>query len=374
MTVLYCSRSGLPLADVTVLCSMGQPMVGNLLATQLIHPIYDLPLDPLLVRARKLIVDAEAAEWLLPADNLRELSLCMSAILYSLDVMWLPAEGSQRKVYPSLPALNVTVGTAARLIKLAHWYHHATSKRMTFPQYHVSKQAGNTEWQNFSGWVDAAYEIKASWSDRKEQLEAEELKRSYDDALKTVRAESIYSKLDMRKVWNWIDIQLAISKKYPLGRRTTFKTLFMDGNLEPSEWLLEDLEDLQLAIMECCDVGNDVMFFVNKRVANIRAVLLDFYGGFTLLTRNVPTDADGQPARNPLDALATPQEQAMMQAFDDLAAGITELPPEPQRASYPTLGTFLKARAEWTILSKRFNAQPVAPVNAVNAVNTPAAE
>lgn len=167
-----------------------------------------------------------------------------------------------------------------------------------------------------------------------------------------VRAENIYKRIDFNKVWNWIEVQMAREPKYPAGRRQTFKTIFMRADQAPEEWTLDDIEDVQLAVLETCDMGNEISFFINNRLRQIRAVIEDFYSSFTLLN-NVSNEK--------LDALdaVTPQEQAasdtFFSSFDRRANELEQLPEAPKRESFASYPKFLQAQAQWNILKRRYD-------------------
>lgn len=349
--LLTCARTGLALATITTLCSNGWPLLGHPTFNSMIHPVFGFPLDKLIVRFKHQLVLAEDTAYCLQAFEMRELALSMSAIMYSLDCMWTPAPDAAYKQEVSLPSEAIIVGCGSRLLKLASWYHYATSKRLDFPLYRVSKLNENMNWENFKSWLDTAFEIKVEWEEGRDELAQEEELRAKTIALHTISAASLYKKIDLTKVWNWIDIQLAQDGRYVAGRRETFKTIFLKGDLSPEDWTRDDIEDVQLAIVECCDIGNDINFFINARLQAIKAIIEDFYSSFTLLNQAV---GDVSSA---LDM--SPQEQArsneFFAGFDRRAELLTELPAAPKRESFASLGLFLKATAQHNILSKRYD-------------------
>lgn len=355
--LITCQRSGLPLAKIEALCSMGWPFLSASTLERLIHPIYSLSLEQLIARLRGQLQTAEQTAWTLNDSEVREISLSMSAIMYSLDAMWLPSPEASIKIEPSLPSIGVATGSAGRLLVLASWYHYVTSKRMEFPIYRTSKLNENLDWKNYGTWLDDAFAIRAEWESGRTELEREDLLKKRTAALLTVKSENIYKRIDFNKVWNWIDIQFIQDGRYPAGRRETFKSIFMKGDLSPEDWLLDDVEDLQLAITECCDIGNEISFFINTRLNAIKSIIRDFYGSFTLLSSTA--------AEITSDVSMTHNEREktgeFFAAFDDKIAALEEqgieLPPAPKRESFASLGLFLKAQAEWNILNRRLAAR-----------------
>lgn len=360
---IYCQRSGLPLASVTALCSSGWPFLTSM-QQNMLHPIYAMPLGGLLNKFKHHLAIADQAGWMIEEHELTEVKLCMSATMYAIDCIWQPpveATHLWAKLVPSLPGEAMSVGAANRLYNLARWYHFGTSKRLEFPKYRISKLNGNLEWQNISAWLDDAFSIKDQWEAGRDELQHAETLRLRTDALATVHSEAVYKRVDFNKVWNWIDIQLSVNKDYPTGRRQTFKSIFMSGELHPEQWSLDDIEDVQFAVLQCCDMGNDISFFINKRLESIRQIVKDFYNGFTLLT-SVGKESKGEETEAERTATA-----AFFAEYDRKAASLAEIPPEPRRADYGTMGQFAQAQAQWRILVRRFESQQTATANTATA-------
>lgn len=350
--IIHCPRSGLPLATVTTICSHGWPLLSAF-QTTLLHPIYNFPIEKLIVKLDSELREAEQVAWCVETQAETEIRLTMSAIMYALEAIWQPpveATHLWKQLEPSLPSWAVAIGTGSRLVKLASWYHYATSKRLDFPRYRISTQNSNTKWENFAAWLDEAFEIKTDWEQGRDKLSHEEELRKRSAALLEVRADSVYKRIDFNKVWNWIDVQMAQYPAYPAGRRETFKTIFMRGDQSPEEWTVDDIEDVHFAIVETCDIGNEICFFINNRLRQIRAVIEDFYSSFTLLSK---VSGEGLDA---LDAV-TPAEQAasssFFSSFDKRASELETLPEAPKRESFASYPKFLQAQAQWNILKRR---------------------
>lgn len=366
--IISCPRSGLPLASVSAICSHGWPLLSAFQAN-LLHPIYGFPIEKLVVKLETELRTAEQVAWCVDAGMETEIRLTMSAMMYALETIWQPpveATHLWKQLEPSLPSWAVAIGTGARLLKLASWYHYATSKRLSFPLYRISTANNNLYWQNFAAWLDEAFEIKAQWETGKNKFahEAELAKRTA--ALQEVRAEHIYKRIDFNKVWNWVDVQMSQFPAYPAGRRETFKTIFMKADQAPEEWTLDDIEDVHFAIVETCDMGNEISFFINNRLRQIRLVIEDFYSSFTLLSS---VSADGMSA---LDDV-TPQEQAATTAFftsfDKRATELDALPEPPKRESFASFPKFLQAQAQWNILKRRYDLASKQPISTVATAN-----
>lgn len=355
--VIYCPRSGVPLAKVEALCSHGWPVINQLasVTTGLLHPVYAMPLDKLIIKLKNELAAAEQIAWCSIDADQRELQLTMSAIMYSIDAVWQPAVEATHlwnKLVPALPMWPVVVASGGRLLRLASWYHYATSKRLRFPLYRISHDNKNTHWENFSTWLDDSYEIKEEWEKGRDNLQHAEEVKARTDALLTVRADAVYKRIDLNKVWNWIDIQMRLNAKYPVGRRETFKTIFMTADMHPEDWNTDDVEDVQMAILETCDIGNEIMFFIRTRLNNIHAIIRDFYSSFTLI-RSVAKE--GSATLDSVSQLEQDRTTEFFGGFDKRAESLDAMPPEPQREHFATPAKYLQAAAQWRILKKRYD-------------------
>lgn len=348
--VLYCKRSGLPLLSVSPLIgAAGWPLIQEL-HDDIVHPVYDLPLAQLLTRMKADLDVADEAGWMVQDQMIDAIRLSMSAVMYSLGAIWQPPKEALHlwhKLEPSLPAASVAVGCASRLFKVARWYHYSTSKRMDLPIYRVSKLNNNIHWENFSAWLDDAFSVRKEWESGRQELHRQDQLRLYSEALKTLRDADVYKRLDFRKVWCWIELQIKTSSKYPEGRRATLREVFLTADTKPELWVLDDLEDLQEAIIELCDRENDVYFFINQRIMRLREAIKSFYGSFTIVGGDVEDDPTATEAEKV-------QTAAFFSTYDEQAAAITELPPEPQRMQFPTQAKYLQAAAQWRLLKARF--------------------
>lgn len=347
---IHCVRSGIPLLQVETLCSNGWPLLTTSQIVGICHPAYQMPLTKLLLVLNEQLDQLEDMEYKTTGEEAEsvvwtETGLTMSAIMHQLEAIYLPPYGTP----PSLPSKTVVVGSAKRLFDLASWYHHATSKRMRFPQYSISKMNSNLQWDNFGTWLDDAHVIKKEWA---VGVATHDVNQDLVDRLaaqEEVSASSVYKKIDFNKVWGWIASQVLADGRYAAGRLVTWKDMFMNGPNRPEDWTADDLDDLQIAVTECCDTGNDISAFIAKRLNTIRAGIEDFYSSFTLLSSTKTIKHTDEVTK--LEADTT---NAFLSSFDDQLVNITELPAAPNRVDFPTLGAFLQAQAKYNILSKRF--------------------
>lgn len=357
---IHCQRSGVPLVEVTSVCSNGWALLSQPIMSTFVHPVYNLPLGKLVRKLELQLIDADSAEWDMPPSAITDISLTMSALVYALDAMWLPSSDALingRNIEPSLPDIKTTVGCADRLLDLAGWLFSETSRRITFPLWKPSSRAGNLNWHGFSAWLDACNEIREDWSMAKRKAENKDLLRSTEDVLKLVSQAQVYKRIDTKKVWHWIELQASeLSGKYPAGRRETLKNLFMNGEQEPEAWCSDDVDDLMEMVTDTCDIGNDITSYIRNRASNIRAAINDFYGDFTLIGAS-NTNRYGEDSGLELSQTERNAESKLFGEYEVKLLGMTECPAKPDPSKFPNRVAALKAQAEWNILSKLFAAR-----------------
>jgi hypothetical protein len=338
---IYCQRSGIAIAQVRTLCVDGFPFVKSMDGL-LYHPMYNRNLDSLLALLRKDLASAREANWIMQGPAAQHAALCMSAILYSL--------GALQDDYACLPCDKVVIGSGARLLALANWYHHATTKRLTLPRYRPHRDNLNVGWDNLSGWLEACEEVRTVWETGKDaNKKAADLTALTEKTQLAVRNK----RTDLPGTWNWIALQLA--DNYPAGRIATWKDLWMNGDIEQENWCLDDVEDLMFAITECCDVGNEVMHYVSGRIKHLKEMIRDFYSSFTILQ---PSAGNSGGSLHPdLTETERAKEKEFFSEFDAQASRLTELPPEPQRKDFASMALFIKAQAQHRLLARRFSLQ-----------------
>lgn len=335
---IYCQNSGLPLANLEVTIFEGHlPYVESFDNSIALHPFYKLSSRVLISKLESSLHQAQEQGWICSNAEQTRLRLLVSALMYSLD--------SLKQECSTLPSFPVASGSAGRLLGLAKWFYFISSQRLAFPIYSVSKKNENLQWENFKFWLDSAYEVRQAWSSQSKQLARNAQQRAYELSLKEIKSESILKRVDTKKVWNWIQIQL--EGNYAEGRLVTFRSLFLDGDLNAHDWTADDVDDLIEALNEHCDLGNEIMFFIKKRLSGIRALIRDFYSSFTVINSNSDGGDFGSEEQ-------TKQEQAFFSTFDDKVDQLEQMPSAPKREDFETLGKFLKAQAHWNILNKRF--------------------
>lgn len=337
---ILCQNSGVPLAILEVLIFEGHlPVLEAHDSAPYFHPFYRISPAVLIKKLEESLRLAQDSGWINTPSEQKRLQLLTSSLLFSLDAV--------KQECATLPSYTVASASASRLLALAKWFFFVSAGRLQFPVYHVTKKNDNLQWDNFKHWLDSAFEIRAEWSKNVKSLEIAEKQRLFSLSLKEINSES-YRRIDTRKVWKWMEMQLLL--KYAAGRVETFKSLFLNGDVEPHEWTIDDVEDLKYAITESCDIGNEITFFINKRLNGILALIRDFYSSFTLLGKK-PDVGNLQEDKQ------TPQELAMIEELDRRLDSIDVLPPAPVRASFTSNALFWKAQAQWNILARRFKSR-----------------
>jgi len=337
---LYCNRSGVPLATVTLCIVEGAaPYMDGFSSTLLLHPFYSLSSIVLTRKLTDALTAGEEKEWDLSPLESQRICLLTSAIMWNLEAI--------KQDRPSLPSLEVAVGSSSRLLALAKWYWFVSSQRLAFPVYSVSGKNSNLHWENYKHWLDSAFEIREAWANKSRELKREEELKATEETLDMLR-HRVYKRLDLKKVWRWIELQA--SPHVSAGRLATLKDLFLEGDMQAHEWLVDDVDDLREILCDYCDLGNEIVHFIQERLNAMAALIRDYYGGFTLLSTG-SQDSFGNSTEG-----HTPQELDFLAEYDAKVAELQQLPEEPKRKDFATTGLFLKAQASWSILRRRWEA------------------
>lgn len=334
---LRCSRSGVTLAFLNICISDGHQLYLSEWSTSItLHPFYNLPFTVLAKKLESALLQGESKEWNLPEKEQQRIQILVSATLHSMECI--------KQECACLPSYPIALACAPQLLRLAHWFHSLASRRLSFPTYSISTQNNNLQWENLRFWIEGAESVITSWDKKKHALETEAQIRATEDALTTLRSK-VYRRVDLNKVWNWIHLQI---KDHGFnGRLSTWKDLFMNGDLEPENWLQDDVDDLIEAILEYCNIGNEIMHFIHQRLNGISEGIKEHYSGFTLIGLNAEMYRNSQEG-------PTEKEKQLTDSLDANLAAIGELPPKPERRSFATQGAFLQAEAKWNLLRRRW--------------------
>lgn len=336
---IYCHNSGVVLGRLEICITEGHlAYLQSHNESVYLHPFYNLSSNLLLTKLADAIKSGRESGWVLEWRQRQRLQLLCSALMFKM--------GCIKQDRSTLPDIKIAVGSAERLLSLATWFFYVDSTKLSFPVYSVNKKNENLRWENYKFWLDAAFEVRQSWSKRSKQLEREVQQRAHDEAVKEIRDDVVYRRLDLKKIWGWIELQLL--DNIPNGRINTFKNLFLTGDLEITDWSVDDVDDLREAIVQYCDQGNEITYFIGRRLNGIAALIRDFYSSFTLVTRTSKLFQEEQQ---------TPQEALFFSEFDKKLDAIGELPNPPKREDFMTAGLFARATAQWNILAKRYNAR-----------------
>lgn len=348
---IYCQVSGVILGRLEVCIFEGHlAYLQTHSDATYMHPFYQLSNVVLCNKLEDALRLAQDNGWIVTWREQQRLQLLVSAIMHQLDCI------SQQGA--CLPSYQIAVGSAARLLSLARWYFFISSQRLAFPNYKVSKDNDNLQWENYRHWVDAALKIRENWSKKKKEIEIEAKKKANDEAIREIKSESVFRRVDIRKVWAWMEIQLVLH--YNQRQIEYFKELFLNGDVDSHEYILDDVDDLREALLKHCDIGNEIMFFIRKRLSGIAALISDFRSSFTLISG---------PKGRFQEEQQTPQEVAFFSDFDKQAEQLEVMPPKPTREAFATLAHFMQAEAKWNILNKRWkklqdekaNPKPILP-------------
>ena len=333
---IYCQNSGVVLGNLECKIFEGQLayMEAHSEAVYL-HPFYRLSNVVLLKKLEDCLHWFQNQGWIgTPPEQLR-LRLLVSATMFHLD--------SIKQDRATLPSFQIAAASAGRLLGVTKWFFWVSSQRLQFPLYSISGLNENLQWENFRHWLDSAYEVREAWASKSKEYQRDAEQRAMEESLREIKSEHIFKRIDTRKVWNWIGLQL--EDNIPPGRIKTFESLFLNGDTEASEWTIDDVDDLREAIVKFVDRGNEIMFFVSKRLDGIAAIIRDFYSSFTIVSKVTGGNFTDQQ---------TPEEALFYSEYDKKVEGMVELPPAPKLESFQNRVHFLKAQAQWNILARRF--------------------
>lgn len=332
---VYCAISNVPLLSVSTLCLGTWPLVVKFDGA-LAHPVYDLPHETLLRKLTNQLAECDRNCFQLSDAALLQLQLTTSATLRAMNCLV-----SNAKRPSGLPPKEIVIGCAGPLLSIAQ-RHLTASKRPALPKYRPDR-----DWSSFKGWTEAATQIYEDFY-RAAVAPEDVLEHAISEAGES-DMRAVYNKLDTKKVWAWIEAQCT---DVPMGRLITFKELFTTTDLNPIEWLQDDVDDLTEVISKHCDGTHDVMHFVMSRCNSIRRQLREYNSGFSLLTASsAESKLLDTPEQLGIEAEAI---SVTMTGYRAQAASLTAAPVPPSRKDFPKLVDFLKTQAEFNLISKLY--------------------
>lgn len=364
--ILYCTRSGVPLCKVTKLNRGGWPISGTALG-ELAHPIYSYSLSKLIKGLTDHLDIAYETGFKFGDEHdwrKQDIAMHMSAIMWAMEAIWQPPAGGH--IVGSLPSTVIAIAHAPKLLDLVEWYYGETSQRLRFPLYRIHPNNNNLNWENFSHWLEAAADVRTGWELRKTQRVREEDIRKTEDALLEVRARSIWKRLDYVKVWNWIDMNLAAGVSE--ARRAHYRELFLKGDSNPDDYTMHSVDNFMCDVVEYCDLGNEIMFFIRGRMNMIRTVIQEFCSGYRLITDVLEL---GGVINTEAERRELAQTTATLAHITGDVAVLTELPPQPVRSDFTTHARFLQAQARWNITKREWDKQQAAAAKVAVAAAAP---
>lgn len=339
---IYCSRSGVTLGTFTTYLTEGRDAVVSEWKSQaILHPFYALPIPVLHKKLDSALLSAMDLDWKLPPYACLRIQLLTSAILHALEVV--------KQDRPCLPTWKVAAGTADRVLQFSRWYHEKTSRRNNLPTFSVSSRNNNLDWSNLKDYVGELYEIKKLWSRRVRELELQEEQSVATQKANDAIRKSIFKRIDLRKVWNWIELQF--DGEIPARDIKIFKELFLEGDLNAYEWKIVDLEEFSSALVDYCDLGNDITVFIHERIKLLRIMIEEYAQGFTMIVSARNEDGSFKEVEQ------TSEEVQLLADLDAKLEALGELPPEPKRADFVSAGLFYKAQAQWSLLKRRLDSR-----------------
>lgn len=335
---VLCRHTGVTLATLEVLIVEGSaPFLQDFGALQIVHPFFGASEYHLLRKLEESLNYCWDRQFDVDMRHIERIQVLMVAIMHRMNCF--SSDG------PTLPAQEIAIGSAHRLFRLARWWMLSTTRRIQLPVFSVTRRNDNRNWQNFRAWLDVAFERKVQWETQKQKLETDEELRVRDAAVREVR-KSGTGRMNLVRVWNWVELQLR--GHIASGRIATFKELFFKADLEPENWLKDDIDDFGEAVLEYIDIGNDIALFVRDRLGAAYEALNEYYDSFVVVNRAQRSFSEA-PSVQELQAEAT-----LFADYDAEVASWTEVPPPPNTAGMG-LAQRLKAESRHRLLVARWN-------------------
>lgn len=335
---LKCKKTGVYLGVFNCTIIEGSTLLMQSVSdSMMIHPFFGLSDHVLLSKFDDAIDTLINDDWV-PRNkaNIQKLQVLTVAIIDRL--------GCYVSRYGTIPSEKVAIASCMGIRSIAKWFLYETSKRPMFPSYCPAYNAES--WESLRGWIWSCFEIREDYTSRVRRIYLEAEQKARQDAAKEAINNSVgYKKSDYRKIWNWIELQLD-GNVHP-KRIKTFKQIFLMADLEPELWNEDDVEDLQIEIIANCDESSSVYSFALHRCRALADYLSDFYGSFTMVTSAV-NGASTELEKQRTDEL-TAELDAKLDSLPELVA--------PKESDFLSRALFMKAQAEYKLLSMRRNSQ-----------------
>lgn len=341
---ILCQRSGIAMGTMELFLHEGHiAYLQSHNESIYLHPFYNLSPAVVIRKFDEGMIALSKNGYVADLAAKHRMQLLFSAIAWSFECI--------KQDHPGLPSWQVTIGSGTRLLDLAKWYYYSTSNRLPLPELHLARHNENCGWENVRFWLNACYSVKEDWESKSRKVNMEALLNTKTAALKEIKSES-YRRIDLNKVWSWVEVQLDGNTR----RCAFWKKLFLEGDMAPEDYTEDDVDDLIESVVSNCDLGNEIMHFIQKRLAAIKMIIRDFYGSFTLVTRfdrNL-LDDDGRPRKEATGEteVRTKQEIELLDMYNEKLDLLGALPPKPKRESFATLGSFMKSEAQWNIMAR----------------------
>lgn len=334
-----CHKTGVALGVLEVcIVESAAPFVQNFQTMQMVHPFFGLSEYVILKKLEESLNFCWSRAWEVDSRQIERIQILMAVIMDRL--------GIYRSDEPTLPDESIAVGSAHRLFKLSKWWMDSTTRRIQFPTYSATRRNGNLHWENFKTWLDAAFEYRAAWEKAKAKVETDEELRIREAAAREAR-KSGGRRVNLNRIWNWLELQFR--GHIPTGRIITLKEIFFTADLQPEDFLKDDIDDLAEAVIEYTDIGNDLTLYIRDRLAAMYEANKDYYDSFVVVNR-----AGSFVSEKPT-ALEIQKENSLYKEYDDIVRDLLEPPPPPNPADFRgDVPLRLKAEARHRLLLQRW--------------------
>lgn len=332
---MVCSKTGVLLGVFQATIVEGSvPLLHNVSESLFYHPFFGLSDGVLLSKFDDAINTLINDDWeLRNQHNLTKLQVLTAVIIDRLGCLV-----SRR---PSIPDAKIAVASCVGLRSVARWFLTETAKRPLFPAYvpESSSAALAPGWSTLRAWLWSCFELRTEYQTKIRKINQEFESRTRFEATREVTNLSVgYRKSDLKKIWNWLAIQL--EDNVHSGRLETYRQIFLLADIEPELWNLDDIEDLQIDIQAYCDETANVFSFAMRRCRALAEFIGEFYDAFKMVRSGDLGTASELEKR-----CAEELESQLAEQLKEVVELV-----EPKEAEYSSRAMYLQARAKYNLL------------------------
>jgi hypothetical protein len=343
---LYCSRTGVPIADMNLIMQVGKvPYLSQWKEAQSFHPLFSLPQSQLLAWTRKnwnQLFRNTASDHITDVQK-QQFQIAFMAILHSLECIDQQA--------PALPSFQTVCDNLQQLLELAYWYNYLDSKRFRFPTLRINKLNANLNLRDISAYLEVCESKKHDWETSKEAKFEDAKLLAAQKAEKAVRSSHVRA-ISKKALWNWFlsSLLASNSKKYSLPEWQEWKEdaarLWFANENGQLQFSSDDVNDIENVFLSECTIGTVISHAFASELEKIRNHIENHRKIFEIDLSEVRlpnvrrTNSLGEAIETPTDPIGIPQDPGK----------------EPQLCDYNSRAKYIQARARWDIQSRQYQA------------------